>query len=202
MIKWFLYVLLLESLVSCKHNSKKHGHFYTYDIVFHKDNHIPNKEASEYFEKGLQYVDKGNYENAKNAFIKADHACPNMPVILNAIGNTIIETEIPEDAMPYYEKALKVDSTFIKTYINFGCCLNSMRNYERAKHIFYLGLARPITYKTDRRALFLDLANSYYFEREYTQALAFLDSAKAGPSHDQIYDAAEEAERHIRTNLH
>jgi len=98
----------------------------------HKDNHIPNKEANEYFEKGLQCIEKRDYANAKNAFLHADRICPNMPVILNAIGNSIVYTEAPENGVHYYEKALAVDSTFIKTYINFGCCLNNMRDYEKA----------------------------------------------------------------------
>jgi len=173
MIKWFSCILLWGVLPSCRHEDKKSLH--DYDVISHKDNDIPNKEASAYFEKGLQYVEKEDYANAKNAFIKADDACPNTPVILNAIGNTIIHTDIPENGAPYY---------------------------ERAKHIFYLGLARPSTYKTDRRALFLNLAYSYCLEKEYNQALIFLDSAKSGANHDQIYNAAEEADKLIRTNIH
>lgn len=190
-------MLLWGALVSCEHRNKKDVPYY--DLVLHKDNHIPNKEANDYFEKGLQCIERRDYANAKNAFLHADHICPNMPVILNAIGNSTAYTEVPENAIPYYEKALEVDSTFIKTYVNFGCCLNNMRDYERAKHIFNLGLTRPSAYKTDRRALFLDLANSYFLEKNYEKALILLDSARAGGYHDQINNLAEIAARNIRT---
>ncbi len=197
MIKFFNYFIFFGLFVACK--SKKDNH--TYDLVLHNNNHIPSEKASKYFERGLQYVEKGDFKNAELCFLQADKVCPNTPVILNAIGNAIVRIEPPEHGLPYYEKALKADSSFVKTYVNFGCCLNDMRDYERAKHILYLGLSMPCNYKTDRRALFLNLANSYYFEKDYRKALTLLDSAKSGFTHDQVSDMADEFEKKIRTNF-
>lgn len=82
-------------------------------------------------------------------------------VILNAVGNTLDRIGDRQKGFTYYEKALQVDSSFIKTYLDFGCSLNNAGRYNKAEKIWKLGLIRkPLTY-FDRSSHLLNLAYSY-----------------------------------------
>lgn len=50
--------------------------------------------------------------------------------------------------------------------------------------------------------MFLNLANSYYFEKNYSRALTLLDSAKAGLPQGQVYNQVEAFEQQISCNRH
>src|ERR1700722_12626135 len=169
------------------------------NVVLHNDNHIPDKRANEYFETGLQYVQRENYGKAKTYFEKADRICPNLPVILNAIGNCYCGMNFPDHGAPYFEHALKADSDFVKTYINYGNCLNGINDYAKAKEIFYLGLARNSPYAIDRHMLLINLARTYYFQRDKDKALQMLDSVTADTIHDQAYPVAVDMKKQLNT---
>lgn len=136
----------------------------------HNDNHISDRQANEYFEKGLKYATEGGYGEARIYFFKADRKCPNVPVILNAIGNCYTNMNLPDSGAPYYEKAIE---------------------------ILELGLARHSPYHIDRHMLLLNLARSYYFQHNKNKALELLDSISADPVHDEVYYRVVEFEKEI-----
>jgi len=182
--------IILQSFFTffgCK-NEKKNAEIH--DIILRDDSQIKNEKAKKWFEKGLWYVEHQKYETAKDCFIAADKAYPNAPIILNAIGNAKLRAEGADSTSQYFERALKLDSDFIKTYANYGFCLNWMKHYEEAKKILYLGLRRNPEHlnKIDRSVLYFNLATSYYLLGDYQISLTLLDSAKQGLPEEGLYN--------------
>jgi Tfp pilus assembly protein PilF len=171
------------------------------NIILHGNSEISNKEAKAIFESGLRFVEQGDYGTARQRFFEANHECPNNPVILNAIGGTFSQTGNPDRGNTYFERALKLDSNFINSYTNFGSSLNLTMRFEEAKQIFRLGLARSLIDSFNRSSLFLNLANSYFLNKEYDSALIFIDSAKANSGHGRIYNLAVQAQSQINIRI-
>lgn len=187
--------LLILALSSCKGKTDNNE----INIVLHNDNHIPDRQANEYFDKGIQCVEQNDLGQARTYFLKADRQCPNIPVILTAIGNCYTGMHSPESGVPYFEKALKADSSFVKTYVNFGNCLNSMNDFEKAIDILNLGLSHRTTYQIDRHGLFLNLAIAYYCLHNKEKASQMLDSITSDTHHDQFYQKAVQLRKSIDT---
>jgi Tfp pilus assembly protein PilF len=160
-----LFPIFLISLLDCC-SCKQRRTPPSVDVVLHQNLDIPDKEARDIFGKGLHFIEQGKYSDARQCFFDANRKCPNIPVIINAIGSTFSQTGNPERGNTYYERALKIDSSFINSYSNYGASLNSMMRCEEAKHIFRLGLARPSLDSFNRSSLFLNLANSYFLEKD------------------------------------
>jgi len=169
------------------------------EIILRDNSGIPNKEARTIFENGLRLVEQGDYGAARLRFSEANQVCPNNPTILNAIGGTFSQTGSPKQGNEYFERALKLDSNFINTYSNFGSSLNQMMRFEEARQIFRLGLTRPSIDSFGRSSLFLNLANSYFLEKEYDSASAFVDSAITNSRHGRIYKLAIQARGQINS---
>lgn len=176
--------LFFSILYSCKEKRKTTN---IVDVVLHSDDHINNKEANQLFNRGLYHVEHEQYQEAKECFEKANKLYPNSPVILNAVGSSIARTENIENSFPYFEKALLIDSDFIKTYVNYGCSLNSDRKYGTAKRILYLGLSKKIEYNIDRVGLYVNLSDSYYMLGKKSDALKYIDSAKVRVKEGDLY---------------
>jgi tetratricopeptide (TPR) repeat protein len=160
------------------------------EIILGDGSEIKNEKSRKWFEKGLYYVKQQDYAWAKKCFITADHLYPNSPIILNAIGISALRTKDDSSASLYFEKALRIDSAFIKTYVNYGYYLNEMKQYDAAKKILYLGLRRnpQHLFLIDRSVLYLNLAVSYYFLNNSQKALTLLDSARQGIQEGRLYD--------------
>lgn len=196
-VPYYILLVLFFTCISCKYKNKPPN----VDIVLHNNPDIPNKEAKVLFERGLSCIEQGDYGGARRCFSEANHECPNVPVILNGIGSTFSQTGNPALGNTYFERALKIDSDFMHSYTNMGASLNLLSQFENAKEIFRLGLARPSATKFYRSELFLNLANSYYLEGEYDSALVFIDSAKMNSRHGKIYDLAVQAQIAINRKM-
>lgn len=166
------------------------------------DIHLSNQEAENDFNKGLFYIRNENYSAAKDFFLQADEESPNTPIILNAVGDCMDKTGDKSKGFIYFKKALKIDSNFINTYINYGCSLNNNNQFEEAEKVFRLGLCRRPLPSFYRSALYLNLADTYYHRNQDTTAISLLDSAKAGVTNRQLYDEINQFEKKIkRTSL-
>lgn len=194
-VPYHLVLVIFLICVSCRHKKPPHN----VDIILHDNSQIPNKEARAIFESGLGFVEQGDYGAARRRFFEANHQCPNNPTILNAIGGTFSQTGSPDQGNTYFERALKLDSNFINSYINFGSSLNMMMRFEEAKQIFRLGLARPSIDSFNRSSLFLSLANSYFLDKDYDSASVFIDSAIKNSGHGRIYKLALQARGQINS---
>jgi tetratricopeptide (TPR) repeat protein len=110
----------------------------------------------------------------------ADSLSPNTPSILNGIGDMTQRIDSGLVAIKYYKKSLQIDSNFVKTYIEYGGCLNSLKKYREAISIFYLGLNRKAEIISDKQVTYMNLAYSYYSLDQNKKALEILDSAEIG----------------------
>ncbi|MHA4810795.1 tetratricopeptide repeat protein [Flavitalea flava] len=181
---------------SCKRARKNDG---TIDLFTGASNSIKIKSANDHFERGLYFANQKNYEDAKDYFNKADGECPNTPVILNALGIVLSRTGDSAKAFLVFQKALRIDSTFIRTYVNYGGCLNEAGKYKTAITIFNLGLNIFPAPLFERRLLYVNLANSYLKLNQNSKALLLLDSAKSGLSKGVLYNKVIAIERSVKS---
>jgi tetratricopeptide (TPR) repeat protein len=196
--KPLLFFAFWAAMLSCK--SKRHG-----DRIINtglSDIHLPNQEAENDFNKGLFYIRQENYSAAKHFFLMADEESPNTPVILNAIGNTMERVGDTLQGLTYFEKAMRIDSNFFKTYVNYGCALNNCSRYDEAEKIFRIGLSKRSLPPFDRTLLYLNMANSYYGRDQNDNAIALLDSAKIGLTNPSFYNQIEQFENRVKREAH
>jgi tetratricopeptide (TPR) repeat protein len=195
--KILVFCVILTAIISC--NRRGRGDNIVNTVT---DVHLANKLAENDFNKGLYWVQQENYTAAEKLFLKADQESPHTPVILNAIGNCLDRLGKRPEGFAYYEKALQIDSTFIRTYINYGASLNNARHFDDAERILRLGLQRRPLSSFDRGNLYCNLAYSYDNSNRHDTALRLLDSAKAGLTHGPLYDAIVKYETEItRENI-
>ncbi|PVG00366.1 TPR-like protein [Serendipita vermifera] len=76
------------------------------------------------------------YEKAKDCFQVALEVRPDDYLLYNRIGATIANHGQPQDAIPYYNKALALNPSYIRARFNLGIsCINLRKNEEAANHI-------------------------------------------------------------------
>ena len=184
-----LYLLaffaIVLSFVACDQtdNNAEPVHY----IFLHGKNGIQDSFASKMFDSGLLYSERKKYMHARNCCLKADSASPNTPIILNELGNISAMTDNDSLTTSYFERALQADSNFMQTFSNYGCFLNGKSQYLQAKEILYLGLKRRPENDTDKRLVYLNLADCYAGLHQKAIALAYIDSAKIGLSEGNLY---------------
>ncbi len=197
--KYSVFTLLFFCIISLASCSDKTKNDSSDVFIFHDTKEITNENAKKWFEKGLWYVEHNEYEYAKRCFIKADMIYPNSPIILNAIGDALLNTNGDSTSIDYYKKSLNLDSNFIPTYTNYGAYLNAKRQYVDAKTILYLGLTKCVTKKVsaNKGLLMLNLAYSYDGLGDFKNSYAFLDSAQEAAPNEKIYNAIQIAKARI-----
>lgn len=196
-LPYHLTIILLLFFASCAHRQSGQNA----DIIWHGSSQIPIKEARAIFDEGIHFVEQGDYGNARRCFSKANRECPNIPIVLDALGNISAKTGDPEKGITYYARALNIDSDFVNSYTNWGSALDIILQFEQAKGIARLGLARPSFDKYDRASLFYSLASTYFLEKQYDSALIFIDSAKRNSGHGRIYDLATKTEIQVKSKM-
>jgi tetratricopeptide (TPR) repeat protein len=194
-----LLVLFLCSFLSLFHSScnQKRNKEKSQDIILRGDDGIKNKYAGAKFEQGLDFWEKKNYQEAKKCFFLADSAYPESPVIVNALANSLARTGFPHMAGDYFDQTLAKDSAYPATYINYGCLLNSMQEYKKAREIFLLGIAKKKCSEFERRILFINLASTYCGLNQKRTALNLLSKAKKGLVPGDLYEKITAFEKAI-----
>ena len=192
--KTFFMTFCICAIISCK--EKDNGARMIITGV--RDITLPNKEAENDFNKGLFYVRHGNYSAAKDFFMRADEESPNTPIILNAVGNSLDRCGEAPEGFKYYKNALRIDSNYIETYVNYGASLNNIARFDEAEAIFRLGLRKKSSSSFDRSRLYFNLAYSYNALGQWDSALSVLDSAKIGLKDQNILDGIKQMENHVK----
>lgn len=195
--KILIFCMILAAIISCNRKGGGDNIINTVTGV-----HLPNKTAEKDFNKGLYWVKQENYAAAEKFFLNADQNSPNTPVILNAIGNCLDRLGKRREGFAYFERALQIDSAFVRTYINYGASLNNVRRFGDAEKVLRLGLKRRPLSSFDRGNLYCNLAFSYDNSNRHDDAHCLLDSAKAGLARGPLYDAIVQYETQItRENM-
>jgi len=196
-VPYYIVFITFFICASCKHKNAAPS----IDIVLRGNLEISDKKARAIFERGLRFIEEGDYGTARKRFFEANRECPNNPTILNAIGSTFSQTGNPDLGNTYFERALKIDSNFINSYANFGASLNLTMRLDEAKQVLRLGLARDSKDSSNRSLLFLNLANSYFLNKEYDSALEFIDSTKRNAGHGRVYNLALQAQSEVNIRM-
>lgn len=173
-----LFIILLI-LFSCK----KTDAIITID---YDDLQISDVNAKNNFIKGLKEIENENFENAKFHFEKSNQIEQNNVIIINGLANTINILGDTEKAELLFRKSLRIDSSFISTYENFGNFLNEQRRFFEAEKILMLGLKKnlPENYKI---GIYLNLALIMKKQHRCQEALKYAELASKGCQDFNIY---------------
>lgn len=96
-------------------------------------NSMNSSKAKKYFQKGLNYVQRGNYQKAIGEFKKSLDIDPSFPEAQYSIGASYWKLKQVEKAIPYFQKAIKLKPNFANAYGDLGMAYIYLREYSKAK---------------------------------------------------------------------
>lgn len=83
--------------------------------------------------------EKNDVEHAKQYYDKVLEYHPNNAIAINNIGATFMEQKDYENALPYFEKAIRIDDTYVNCYYGLGLCYYKLGRYEEGFNICHQG---------------------------------------------------------------
>lgn len=93
---------------------------------------------------GIEYLKRGEYENALVKLKKAEKADPRNPSVYNALGLLYQQVGQPEKAEEYFKKSLSLEPANSSTLNNYGLFLCSTGRYEEAQNAFLKSANNPL----------------------------------------------------------
>lgn len=136
------------------------------------------QRASAHYQLGVSYMNDNNIQPAFVEFQKAIELNPEDRESLNAIGLIyLLKLEDYQKAVEYFQRALKVDSSFSEASNNLGHAYERMERFDDAVAAYRSAIANPL-YKSAEKA-FNNLGRVYYRLRRYNEAVvAYKESLK------------------------
>src|SRR4030042_1222790 len=92
----------------------------------------PSLDAHYYFEQGIEYSEKGQYDNAISDFNKALEVNPNYADAYYNRGIAYGKKEQYDNEIPDYNKALEVNPNYAEAYFNRGVIYEKRGQYDNA----------------------------------------------------------------------
>ena len=174
----------------------------TKDVLFYNNLGIRNKSAKKLFREGLENVENEKFDKAKEKFIEADKIESGNPTILNGIAQAELRLGNIEKSNEISLNILKIDSTYIETYVNLGGNYMSMKEYEKAENILKKGL-KFTTEKNLRTKsiLFLNLAIANNNLGEYENGLKYSNEALEISENAEVIEFAKKIRTESEQNL-
>ncbi len=83
--------------------------------------------------------EKNDVEHAKQYYDKVLEYYPDNAIAINNIGATFMEQKDYESALPYFEKAIRIDDTYVNCYYGLGLCYYKLGRYEGGFNICHQG---------------------------------------------------------------
>lgn len=83
--------------------------------------------------------EKNDVEHAKQYYDKVLEYYPDNAIAINNIGATFMEQKDYESALPYFEKAISIDDTYVNCYYGLGLCYYRLERYEEGFNICHQG---------------------------------------------------------------
>jgi Tfp pilus assembly protein PilF len=81
---------------------------------------------------GFQLQFSGRYDEAKKYLEKAVRAAPDYPATYFLLADVLLKERKPNEAVPYFRKALEADPGDVDARIGFGQALVSLGQFEEA----------------------------------------------------------------------
>lgn len=100
------------------------------------------REARQKYQLALQEWSKGNLTSAENLLREVVEKVPDAPDPLLALGQLLIETGRPEEAIGLLSKACEIDDANPQSHFLFGKALESTGRLRRAKEAYERALQR------------------------------------------------------------
>ncbi len=93
----------------------------------------------------------GRFEDAKKAYKESIRLSPKYAYPLNGLATVLIREGKTRDALPYLEKAIDLDKTFVEVYLNLGIAYHTLGEINKARTLYsaFLKIA-PAWMKRDR----------------------------------------------------
>jgi len=131
------YLLIILSIVLFSCNERNDQNIIS--IFYYDTENIQDPIAREIFNEGIDLAKNKKYQKAQSKFEEANNIEPKNVIIVNSLGLVAQSIENFDESEIRFKEALKIDSLFINTYINYGTCLNTIEKYELAIEIMEHG---------------------------------------------------------------
>lgn len=83
--------------------------------------------------------EQNDVEHAKQYYDKVLEYYPNNAIAINNIGATFMECKDYEGAIPYFEKAIRIDDSYVNSYYGLGLCYYKLERFEEGFDICHQG---------------------------------------------------------------
>nr|WP_319401666.1 tetratricopeptide repeat protein [uncultured Carboxylicivirga sp.] len=192
------HIIILLLFTSCIGKETKTN---DYKVVNHNfPELITNSAAKENYYKGIEKIENGDYKKAHKFLKEASKNEPNNKRILNALGNVEHELGNNDLSIECYEKALKVDSNYFETYLNYGVLLNETNQSLKAKRLLTKAIKLDINDSSAKGVLCFNLAISHYNLQECDEAISLAQKAKEEFSRKDFVKTVNEFIKHVEHN--
>jgi predicted Zn-dependent protease len=200
-----LLIVLMGTTILCSCTSNKVDNEVTkYSVFLKKDNPwFKDSLDALAFDSALDECQSQNFDRAQVILDRLNKMEPNNPLVLNAFGNILVTKMKPDSAIGYFEQSLKVDSTMLATYANYGLALYQAKRYDDALSIYYRAIrlkrisdsgALPVLYTNI--ALYYDRFENCDSAEKYIQIAEGLSIV----ARNDVKEKIEDAEADINTN--
>jgi arylsulfatase A-like enzyme/Flp pilus assembly protein TadD len=82
----------------------------------------------------------GKLDEAKKAFSESIRLSPNYAYPLNGLATVLIRQNKTREAIPYLEKAIELDETFVEVYLNLGIAYHTLGDTAKARTLYKIFL--------------------------------------------------------------
>ena len=184
--------------LSCGPKNRRREDIMSHSLIRTGSNHIHGEYASKEYEQALNFLRERKFEEARLCFSHADSADPNNPEILTDLGGLMGTLYTNEASYIYFDRALMIDSSFYRAYLDYGYWLNRGHRYKEAIYILKKGLRLPKISQDDRRQIYLNLADAFHLRGHDSLALLVLSYAKRELSEGPLLEKINQAELNLR----
>ena len=127
----FITIVLLS--ISCKEKSEKAIHK-PHNPSENICQYIQDDEAERLYAKGQDYLEYGDYINAKKLLIEAANI-EMSPIIINELGLLEFNQKNYLEAIKFYKEARKIDSTYWPTYTNEAIIHGILSEFDKGERL-------------------------------------------------------------------
>ena len=103
-----------------------------------------NEVAQANINLGIEYLKRGDYENALIKLKRAEKADPRNPAVYNALGLLYQQVGQPDEAEKFFKKSLSLEPTNSSALNNYGLFLCNNNKYEEAQEAFLKSAKNPL----------------------------------------------------------
>ena len=137
-------------------------------IVFLFGNALASETAEQVFKKGIEYANKGNYDQAISDLSKAITLNPGDANVYLSRGNVYQNNGNYDQAISDLSKAITLNPNYASAYLSRGNAYQNKGNYDQAISDF----SKAITLNPNYANAYLSRGNAYYQKKDYDKAWA------------------------------